>query len=107
VTDGEDLVDPVAAFRARLKLLREEIRSPTYRSLEEYAGREGVELPTSTTGTLLNGPGMPRWGTVEAYLRACRRYVRARRLAVPMDRFDLERWHAEYKAMEAALDRPP
>jgi tetratricopeptide (TPR) repeat protein len=95
--------DTVAAFRARLKRLHEEVWSPTYRRLAEHADREGDALATSTTGTLLNGPGTPRWETVATFIRACARHARAHRLVVPADTLDVDRWHADYRRMENML----
>jgi hypothetical protein len=49
--------DPVAVLRVALRRLYEQVRRPTYRQLQTYASREGLALATSTTGTVLNGPG--------------------------------------------------
>ncbi len=95
---GDDLV---ATFRLDLWQLLEDVRSPTYRTLRDHAGFQGVELPTSTIGTLLNGPGFPKRATVEAFVLACRSYARAHRITIAEDRFDLTSWHARYSRIEA------
>jgi hypothetical protein len=60
VTDSEH--DAVAAFRARLKRLHQELRSPTYSSLEKHASLEGEALATSTISERLKGPNGSRTG---------------------------------------------
>ena len=105
---GGGRTDPVAVLRAKLIALYDAARRPSYRQLEVHAARESLNLAPSTIGDLLNGTGTPRWGTVEAFVRACARHVKARKIALPDDRFDLDRWHADYVAMESApADRVP
>jgi tetratricopeptide (TPR) repeat protein len=60
-------------------------------------------LPTSTLGSLLNGPAIPRWETVESFVGACGRYARAHRIRLDPTLLDEDRWHADYRAMENAL----
>src|SRR5262245_61145418 len=96
VTNG----DPAAAFRVRLQELYEYVRRPTYRSLEAHADRDGRTLRTSTLSDLLNGPGTPRWDTVQTVVRACTRHARSHHISVPEIRLDLDRWHAAYRAIE-------
>jgi tetratricopeptide (TPR) repeat protein len=106
VTDAD--IDPVVAFRARLHDLFVQVRRPTYRSLETHADRDGRALRTSTVSNLLNGSGTPRWDTVETFVRACANYAHARQIRLAADLVDLDRWHADYRAMENALaDRGP
>jgi tetratricopeptide (TPR) repeat protein len=99
--DGE--TDPVAAFRIRLQDLFVQVRRPTYRSLETHADQDGRALRTSTVSNLLNGPGTPRWDTVETFVRACARYARVRQIRLPAELVDLDRWHAAYRDMENTL----
>ncbi|HEU5107328.1 MAG TPA: NB-ARC domain-containing protein, partial [Micromonosporaceae bacterium] len=94
--------EPFEAFRASVAQVYREVRRPTYRALVTQAELAGAVLHTSTIGDLLNGPRTPRWVTVEAFLRACERYAEAHRIATPAGRFDLDRWHADYRAAEAA-----
>jgi hypothetical protein len=61
------------------------VRRPTYRSLEAHADQDGRALRTSTIGTLLNGPPIPRWDTVETFVRACSRYAKAHRIPLPAE----------------------
>src|SRR4051812_17133527 len=86
--------DPVAVFRARLKELHRLIRSPTYRELRKKADLDGVGLPPATLGALLNGPGLPRWETVEAFVKGCRKYAEINRppLSLPPAMVDLNVW---------------
>src|SRR5215510_4157679 len=99
--------DPVAVLRAKLVALYDAARRPSYRQLEVHAARESLSLAPSTIGDLLTGTGTPRWGTVEAFVRACARHVKVRKIAVPDDRFDLDRWHADYVVMDSTpTDRP-
>jgi tetratricopeptide (TPR) repeat protein len=95
--------EAIDTFRAGLKQLHREIRRPTYRTLVVHAELAGRALHTSTIGDLLNGPGTPRWVTVEAFLSACHGYAEAHRIPVPPGRFALDRWHEDYRAVEAAL----
>jgi tetratricopeptide (TPR) repeat protein len=101
---GSDDCGPVAAFRAGLQQLFLQVRRPTYRTLVGHADRAGLVLRVSTIGTLLNGPGTPRWGTVEAFVNACAQYAQSHRIDVPADSFDLDEWHARYQGMEDAAD---
>ncbi len=101
MTDAD--TDPVATFRARLQDLYVQVRRPTYRSLEAHADRDGRALRTSTIGSLLNGPGTPRWDTVETFVRACIRSAQARQVQLGPALVDLDGWHAEYRAMENAV----
>jgi tetratricopeptide (TPR) repeat protein len=100
VTDAD--TDPVAAFRGRLQDLYVQVRRPTYRSLEAHADRDGRALRTSTISSLLNGPGTPRWDTVETFVRACTRSARAHQIRLDPALADLDGWHTEYRAMENA-----
>ena len=92
--------DPIQALRDRLRRLHADVRSPAYRTLEEYANLDGLRLPPSTIGTLLNGRGKPRWRTVAAFVHACQRCAQANRLPVPPDRFDLSRWRSRYRDLK-------
>jgi len=94
---------PVDVFRAALQQLFAQVRRPTYRTLVGHADRGGLVLRTSTIGTLLNGPGAPRWGTVEAFISACARHAQAHRLDLPAPLFDLEQWQARYSSMKLAV----
>jgi tetratricopeptide (TPR) repeat protein len=96
-------MDPVAAFRDQLRDLFVQARRPTYRSLETHADEDGLSLRRSTVSNLLNGPGTPRWDTVETFIRACVRYAKARQIRLAPDLIDLDRWHREYRAMENVL----
>ncbi len=98
-----DASDPVIFFRRSLQECFLQLRRPTYRSLELHAGVEGRALRPSTLSGLLNGPAVPRWSTVETFLRAAAGYVQARRLRVAPDLTDLDRWSSHYQAMENAL----
>jgi tetratricopeptide (TPR) repeat protein len=98
VADGQS--DPVAEFRGRLQEIFGRVRRPAYRNLEAYADRDGRVLRISTVSNLLNGPGTPRWGTVETFVRACGRYASARQILLPPDVLDLDRWHRAYREME-------
>ncbi|MFI7593574.1 ATP-binding protein [Micromonospora sp. NPDC049359] len=91
---------PVEAFRADLQQLFFLVRRPTYRALVAHADRAGLVLRTSTVGNLLNGPGVPRWATVEAFVSACARQAQVHRIDVPAESFDLDRWHARYQRLE-------
>ncbi len=95
--------DPVAEFRGRLQDLFVRVRRPTYRSLESHAAQDGRVLPTSTLGSLLNGPAVPRWETVESFVGACGRYARAHHIRLDPALVDADRWHADYRAIENAL----
>jgi hypothetical protein len=97
-----DGIDPVAEFRGRLQDLYVRVRRPTYRSLETRAAYNDRTLPTSTIGSLLNGPGTPRWETVEIFLRACTDHAQHHIRLAP-DLVDPHRWHADYRGMENAL----
>jgi tetratricopeptide (TPR) repeat protein len=90
-------------FRSQLQQLFVRVRRPTYRSLELHADQHGRTLRTSTIGNLLNGPPIPRWDTVETFVRACASYAQARKIDLPPRVVDLDRWHADYQAMENAL----
>jgi tetratricopeptide (TPR) repeat protein len=100
---SEEETDPMEGFRSQLQELFVRVRRPTYRSLEAHADQEGRALRTSTIGTLLNGPAIPRRDTVETFVRACARYARAHQIRLPVELVDLDRWHAAYQAMEKAL----
>jgi tetratricopeptide (TPR) repeat protein len=93
----------VEGFRGQLQRLFVRVRRPTYRSLEAHADQEGRALRSSTIGTLLNGPPIPRWDTVETFVRACTRYATAHQIQLPPDLVDLDRWHADYQSMENTL----
>lgn len=93
--------NPLAAFRRDLRQLHADVRSPAYRALRDHAGLQGVELPTSTIGTLLNGPGFPKRATVEAFVLACRSYARAHKITVAEQKLDLNLWHSRYNRLEA------
>jgi tetratricopeptide (TPR) repeat protein len=97
--------EAIIKFRSQLADLRQAVRSPTYGKLQEHANRDGRQLATSTTGDLLNGPGTPRWETVETFIRACRRHAQMQRLALPPEMFDLERWRAEHGRIEGSAVR--
>jgi len=99
---GGGRTDPVAVLRAKLVALYDAARRPSYRQLEVHAARESLSLAPSTIGDLLTGTGTPRWGTVEAFVRACARHVKVRKIAISDDRFDLDRWHAAYVEMDSA-----
>ncbi len=101
MADGE--TDPVVTFRSRLQDLYVQVRRPTYRSLETHADHDGRALRTSTASDLLNGPGTPRWDTVETFVRACARYAQAHQTQLAAELFDLDRWHAAYRDMENTL----
>jgi hypothetical protein len=101
MADGE--TDPVVKFRSRLQDLFVQVRRPTYRSLEMHADGDGRALRTSTASDLLNGPGTPRWDTVETFVRACARYAQAHQIRPAAELFDLDRWHAAYRDMENTL----
>ncbi|MGC4813612.1 ATP-binding protein [Micromonospora sp. DT228] len=95
--------DPVEVFRTELQELYLAVRRPTYRSLEAHADFDGSVLRISTVGDLLNGPGTPRWATVQAFVGACARHAHAHRITVPAHLVTADRWHARYRAMENAL----
>jgi hypothetical protein len=76
------------------------VRRPTYRSLESHAAEDGRVLPTSTLGSLLNGPTVPRWQTVDSFVGACARNARAHRIRLDPTLVDEDRWHADYRTME-------
>jgi tetratricopeptide (TPR) repeat protein len=99
---GDD-VDPLSDFRGRLQQLFTLVRQPTYRSLEAHANRDGRALPPSTVSGLLNGPVVPRWDTVETFVRACAHYARAHQIRLDPEVVNLDRWHGEYRALENAL----
>jgi tetratricopeptide (TPR) repeat protein len=99
---GHDEGEPVVALRAALQQLFFQLRRPTYRTLVGHADRAGLILRSSTIGTLLNGPGTPRWGTVEAFVSTCAHYAQSQRIGVPSKAFDLEEWHALYQGTEGA-----
>src|SRR4051794_27704231 len=99
---GDD-IDPLVIFRTRLQELFVLLRRPTYRSLEAHADRDGRVLRPSTVSGLLNGPAIPRWQTVETFIRACACHAQARQIRVRPGLVDLDRWHREYRAMENAL----
>jgi hypothetical protein len=101
---GNDGCGPVAVFRAGLQQLFLQMRRPTYRSLVGHADRAGLVLRTSTIGTLLNGPGTPRWGTVEAFVSACARHAQSHRIDVPAGSFNLDEWRARYQGIKDATD---
>ncbi len=90
-------------FRAGLQHVYEQVRRPTYRSLERQADLAGHRLRTSTIGDLLNGPSTPRWETVASFLEACRRNAKAHGISVPAEQLDLDRWHASYRELEVLL----
>ncbi|HZM79714.1 MAG TPA: tetratricopeptide repeat protein [Candidatus Limnocylindrales bacterium] len=102
MTDSD--ADPVAAFRRQLQDLYMQVRRPTYRTLEARANRDGRALPTSTVSTLLNGPAIPKWETVEAFVRACAGYAWANDIVLAPEMLDLDRWHTAYRNMENALE---
>jgi tetratricopeptide (TPR) repeat protein len=97
--------DPVKELRAQLQDLFEQVRRPTYRGLARHADRAGLVLRISTIGDLLNGPRVPRWETVEAFVRACAGHARVHRIEVPAPLLDLRRWHTDYRTMQDALIR--
>ena len=97
---GDDDGGPVEVFRAGLQQLFFQVRRPTYRALVGHADRVGLVLRTSTVGNLLNGPGIPRWATVEAFVTACACHAQAHRIGVPASLFDLDGWHARYQSLE-------
>jgi tetratricopeptide (TPR) repeat protein len=101
VTDAR--TDPVVALRTRLQELFVQVRRPTYRSLATHADHEGRTLRASTVSDLLNGPGTPRWDTVETFVRACARYARAHQIRLAPELVDLDRWHTAYRDMENTL----
>jgi tetratricopeptide (TPR) repeat protein len=101
VTEAD--TDPVAAFRIRLQDLFVRVRRPTYRSLETHADHDGRALRTSTVSNVLNGPGTPRWDTVETFVRACAHYAQAHQIRLAAELVDLDRWHADYRTMENTL----
>jgi tetratricopeptide (TPR) repeat protein len=101
VAEGE--TDPLVEFRRELRDLFNRVRRPTYRRLEFHANHDGRTLRTSTVSDLLNGPAVPRWDTVESFVRACTGYARAHDIAVPSDLLSLQWWHARYRAMENGL----
>jgi hypothetical protein len=80
----------------------QDVRSPSYRTLRRHASFTGLQLATSTLGDLLSGRGIPRWETVEAFIRACERCAAAQRLVLPNDTFDLRRLQADYRRMASA-----
>jgi tetratricopeptide (TPR) repeat protein len=98
-----DGVDPVGDFRGRLQALFTLVRQPTYRSLAVHADRDGRALPPSTVSGLLNGPVIPRWDTVETFVRACAHYARTRQIRLDPEVIDLDRWHNDYRALENTL----
>ena len=106
VTDGDDS-GQVEVFRAGLQELFFQVRRPTYRVLVGHADRAGLVLRTSTVGNLLNGPGLPRWATVEAFVSACARHAQTHRIDVPTSLVDLDGWHARYRSLEHAVAVKP
>jgi hypothetical protein len=94
--------DPTTAFRIRLRQVYQDVRSPSYRMLRRHASFTGLQLATSTLGDLLSGRGIPRWETVEAFIRACERCAVAERLVLPKDTFDLRGLQADYRRMASA-----
>src|SRR2546430_3443218 len=98
-----DGTDPVDGFRSQLQQLFVRVHRPTYRSLVLHADQHGRTLRTSTIGNLLNGPPIPRWDTVETFVRACASYAQAHKMDLPPRVVDLDRWQAGYRAMENAL----
>jgi tetratricopeptide (TPR) repeat protein len=97
-------LDPLAEFRQGLRELYAQARRPTYRTLGAHADRQGRVLRISTVSDLLNGPAIPRWDTVEAFVRSCLSYALAQRVDLPAELADLDRWHHAYRAMETAVD---
>src|SRR5215470_6300051 len=93
-------MDPVAELRQRLQDLFDQVRRPTYRTLERHADLSGRPLRVSTISNLLNGPTTPRWETVESFLRACGHYARAQRIRLNPDLSDVDHWHKLYRDME-------
>jgi Tfp pilus assembly protein PilF len=93
----------VEGFRGQLQKLFVRVRRPTYGRLEAHADQDGRALRTSTIGTLLNGPAIPRWDTVAAFVRACARYAKAHQVPLSAELVNLDHWYADYRAMENAL----
>src|SRR5207248_10845903 len=60
-------------------------------------------LRPSTVSNLLSGPGIPRWDTVETFVRACTRHAQAHQIRLAPDLVDLDRWHTAYREMENRL----
>ncbi|MEU0797309.1 tetratricopeptide repeat protein [Amycolatopsis sp. NPDC005961] len=86
--------DPIPGFRARLRQLRVEVGNPSYAALDAAAGQAtGSRLAKQTTKDLLTGSGLPRWTTVEKFVRACKRCATSQKLGVPVD---VSRWKDEY-----------
>lgn len=89
--------DPIPGFRARLRELRAKVGNPSYEALDAAAGQAtGSRLAKQTTKDLLTGSGLPRWTTVEKFVRACERYATSQKLRVSAELVDVSRWKDEY-----------
>lgn len=101
--DGE----PGEQVRMGLQELYEQVRRPPYRALQAHADLAGLTLRISTVSDLLNGPGMPRWVTVEAFVRACAGYARAHDIDVPAGQLDVDGWHKRHGAAQEQQEARP
>ncbi|GIF01451.1 tetratricopeptide repeat protein [Paractinoplanes rishiriensis] len=101
--DGE----PGELVRLGLQGLYEQVRRPPYRALQAHADLAGLTLRISTVSDLLNGPGMPRWATVEAFVRACAGYASAHDIQVPAGQLDVDRWHQRHSAAQEQQETQP
>jgi tetratricopeptide (TPR) repeat protein len=101
-------MDPMSAFRADLRGLRKSVGDPSVRHLGSDADLADVgQLPKSTISELLNGPGIPRWPTVRAFVRACEYHAEHHlRGPRPSAEFDLVRWQGLYEVAVTAQRNP-
>jgi hypothetical protein len=79
---------PVHAFAAELRTLREAAGNPTYLKMARATGKSRTALAEAA-----GGDHVPRWETVEAYVRACN--------GKPED------WRSKWEALQESREPPP
>jgi hypothetical protein len=88
----------IAEFRVRLEDLYQQAFEPTYRQLNKLARDQNLLLSRSTVGRLLNGPGRPRWDTVETFIKMCQKHAETNDPPRPLtaELADLNQWRTFY-----------
>ncbi|OXM68274.1 tetratricopeptide repeat protein [Amycolatopsis vastitatis] len=89
--------DPIPGLRAQLRSLRTAAGEPALEILHRHAALLGRHLPTSTAHDLVSGSRLPRWPTVESFVRACLHHAKLLGLKLPQDMLALAHWRSAYE----------
>ncbi|WP_158104615.1 ATP-binding protein [Amycolatopsis kentuckyensis] len=89
--------DPIPGLRAQLRSLRAAAGEPALEVLHRHAALLGRHLPTSTAHDLVSGSRLPRWPTVESFVRACLYHAKVQRQELPQEFLALTHWRSAYE----------